>query len=189
MFLVVLVESKLWTVEGHLAESTWREAFGGKLQRQYADVMSYLHTRRKSSYMGLVKVIKPVWPTYMALLVLHPVSETSEMAAYGDNWWRTVPLCLYPMFLRHFLQEAERVLGLNSVLDISFCSRVLRFWERYSWGSRSSEMWRCVCYRRFEGSVVSPSPSVEMCRNNSTLLPFIAEESSPKVLLYFSCCV
>ena len=38
MFLVVLFESKLWTVEGHLTESTWTEAFGCKMQRQYADV-------------------------------------------------------------------------------------------------------------------------------------------------------
>jgi hypothetical protein len=36
----MLFESKLWNVEGHLAESTWRgEAFGCKMQRQYADVL------------------------------------------------------------------------------------------------------------------------------------------------------
>ena len=38
MFLVVFFESKLPTAEGHLAESTQREAFGCKMQRQYADV-------------------------------------------------------------------------------------------------------------------------------------------------------
>lgn len=80
-----------------MAESTRREAFGCKMQRQYADVpqtvwlaaesrrnvlSAYL---RKSSDTGLVEVVKPTWPTYIALLVLYPVSKTSEMAAYGDS--------------------------------------------------------------------------------------------------------
>ena len=61
MFLVMLFESKLWTVEGHLAESKWREAVAVKCNvsmlmyrkqcglQSRADVMSYLHTLRKSS--------------------------------------------------------------------------------------------------------------------------------------------